>query len=158
MATNAAAALNTTGLSAREAAMLEDTDVLGHIRSVNERINRDAIAEGWEFWTTVSEDIAGEYANVYEYEHSGAADSVSDFHKELYGRRPSGMNYSSMRLEELEAIIKELAEEAKREAEYDYPEYEPVVEVDWSEVNAQHLRDLEEDRLWDIQDSLNGVR
>ena len=77
MATNAAA-LNTTGLSAREAAMLEDTDVLGHIRSINERINRDAIAEGWQFWTTVSEDIASEYANVYEYEHSGAVDSAPD--------------------------------------------------------------------------------
>jgi len=152
------AAFNTTNLSAREAAMVEDTDVLGHIRSINERINREAREEGWAFWTTVSEDVASEYANVYEYEHSGAADSFSDFYKESYGFRPRGMNYSEIRLEELEAMISELVEEAKREAEYDYPEYEPVVEADWSEVYAEEMRDLEEDRLWDIQDSLNGVR
>lgn len=157
MATNATA-LNTTNLSAREAAMLEDANVLAHIRSINERINREAREEGWSFWTTVSEDVASEYANVYEYEHSGAADSFSDFYKESYGFRPRGMNYSEIRLEELEAMISELVEEAKREAEYDYPEYEPVVEADWSEVYAEEMRDLEEDRLWDIQDSLNGVR
>ena len=52
-------------LTHTELEYLANTDVLGYIQAQNAKRNAQAVAEGWDFWTNMSEDLAEEYANVY---------------------------------------------------------------------------------------------
>ncbi len=95
-------------LTNAETDMVADTDVLGHIRRQNDKRNAQASAEGWEWWTSLSETLADRYSNVYQLEHSMAVSSYSDIHKEIYGVRPRGMGISDMTLSELDEAMEEL--------------------------------------------------
>ena len=90
--------------TARELELLGNTNVLGYIQAENVKRNAQAVVEGWEFWTNMSEDLAEEYANVYELELRFARGTYSDVFKEWSGIRPHS-NYSRMSLEELEGEI-----------------------------------------------------
>ncbi len=102
-------------LSARELSLLNNTDVLGYIQAQNAARNVQAKAEGWEFWTLMAEEIASDYANVYEMELSFARSAYSDTHKECFGRR----SYVSdeLTLEQVEAEVSRVAKWAAEEYE-----------------------------------------
>ena len=100
----------TTEFSAREIALIADTDVLAHIRARNVELNKQAAEEGWEFWTLHCEDSASEYANVYEYLKEGAIGFHSDVFKDINGFRPRHINCPEATLEEIEALNAELSE------------------------------------------------
>ena len=94
-------------LTAREAALLENTDVLGYIQAQNVARNAQAKAEGWDFWTLMSEDLAEEYANVYEMELCFARSAYSDTHKSWVGVRSSVSE--ELTLEQVEAEVAKLS-------------------------------------------------
>ena len=94
-------------LNAREAALLENTDVLGYIQAQNVARNVQAKAEGWDFWTLMSEDLAEEYANVYEMELCFARSAYSDTHKSWAGVRSSVSE--ELTLEQVEAEVAKMA-------------------------------------------------
>ena len=100
-------------LSLREQALLSNTDVLGYIQAKNAERNAQAKAEGWEFWTNMSEELASEFANAYELELSFARAAYSDTHKDWAGCR----SYVSeeLTLEQVEAEVSKLAEWAEQE-------------------------------------------
>ena len=100
-------------LSTREAGLLSNTDVLGYIQAQNARVNAQAKAEGWSFWTLMSEELASEFTNVYELELSFARGSYRDAHKEAWGIK--GYTNPGHTLEQVEAEIEELAEMAAEE-------------------------------------------
>ena len=107
-------------LSTREAGLLSNTDVLGYIQTQNARVNAQAKAEGWSFWTLMSEELASEFTNAYELELSFARGSYRDAHKEAWGIK--GYTNPGHTLEQVEAEIEELsvmaAEEYKAEQEW----------------------------------------
>jgi len=107
-------------LSTREAGLLSNTDVLGYIQAQNAARDAQAKAEGWEFWTNMSEDLASEFANVYELELSFARGTYADFHKDWCGRK--GYVSSELTLEQVEAEVARMAgwveEEWKAEQEW----------------------------------------
>jgi len=72
-----------------ELGLLSNTDVLGYIRAQNAARNAQAVAEGWQFWTLMAEELAEEHANVYELELRFARGTYSDVYKEWCGCRPS---------------------------------------------------------------------
>jgi hypothetical protein len=76
-------------LTSRELSLKSNTDVLGYIQAANERVNTQAVAEGWSFWTLMAESLAEEVANVYELELRFARGTYSDVFKEWCGCRPS---------------------------------------------------------------------
>jgi hypothetical protein len=76
-------------LTSRELSLKSNTDVLGYIQAANERVNTQAVAEGWSFWTLMAESLAEEVANVYELELRFARGTYSDVYKEWCGCRPS---------------------------------------------------------------------
>ena len=84
----------TTKFSTREVALIANTEVLAHIRSRNGELNKQAVEEGWEFWTLHGEDSADEYSNVYEYLKEGAIAFHSDAFKDINGFRPRHINYT----------------------------------------------------------------
>jgi hypothetical protein len=90
-------------LTSREAGLLSNTDVLGYIRAENARVNAQAKAEGWTFWTLMAEGLADEVANAYELELMFAQGAYSDVHKEWCGVR--SQHCSRMTLVELEGEI-----------------------------------------------------
>jgi hypothetical protein len=90
-------------LTSRELSLKSNTDVLGYIQAANERVNTQAVAEGWSFWTLMAEELAEEVANVYELELRFAQGTYSDVYKEWCGCRPS-IN-RELTLVELEAEI-----------------------------------------------------
>ena len=100
-------------LSPREAGLLSNTDVLGYIQARNAERNAQAVAEGWEFWTLMSESLADEYANVYELELCFARSAYSDTYKDWAGCRSSVSE--ELTLEEVEAEVAKLAEWAAEE-------------------------------------------
>ena len=100
-------------LSARELSLLSNTDVLGHIRAQNTKRNAQAKAEGWEFWTNISEEIASDFTNVYELELSFARGTYADVYKDWCGIKGRVSEY--LTLEQVEAEIAELAEWAAEE-------------------------------------------
>ena len=115
-------------LSARENSLLSNTDVLGYIQAKNAERNAQAKAEGWEFWTLMAEELAEEYANVYELELSFARGTYSDVHKDWCGRK----SYVSeeLTLEQVEAeveIISELAN-AEYQAELQWRAEQEIIE------------------------------
>ena len=95
-------------LTNEETDMVADTDVLGHIRRVNDKRNAQATAEGWEWWTCIAESLADTYSNVYQLEYALAQSTYSDVHKEVYGCRPSG-TLSHMTLFDLRVGIEDMS-------------------------------------------------
>ena len=93
-----------TTLTPRESSLLSNTDVLGYIRAENAKVDAQAKAEGWQFWTLMAESLAEEVANVYELELRFAQGTYSDVFKDWAGCRPHS-NYSRMTLVELEGEI-----------------------------------------------------
>ena len=102
-------------LSIREAGLLSNTDVLGYIQAQNAKRNAQAKAEGWEFWTNMAEEIASEFANVYELELSFARGTYADAYKDWCGIKGRVSEY--LTLEEVEAEIAEISEWAAEEYE-----------------------------------------
>ena len=107
-------------LSARELSLLSNTDVLGYIQAQNAARDAQAKAEGWEFWTNMAEELASEFANVYELELSFARGTYADFHKDWCGRK--GYVSDELSLEQVEAEVARMAgwaeEEWKAEQEW----------------------------------------
>ena len=93
-------------LTNEETDMVADTDVLGHIRRVNDKRNAQAKEEGWEWWTCLAESLADVYSNVYQLEYALAQSTYSDVHKEVYGCRPSGTT-TDMTLFDLHVAIED---------------------------------------------------
>ena len=102
-------------LSARELSLLSNTDVLGYIQAQNAKRDAHAKAEGWEFWTNMSEEIASDFANVYELELSFARGTYADAYKDWCGIKGRVSEY--LTLEEVEAEIAEISEWAAEEYE-----------------------------------------
>ena len=98
-------------LSNREQSLLSNTDVLGYIQAQNAEINAQAKAEGWEFWTLMAEEIASDYANVYELELSFARGTYADVHKDAWGFK--GYVSDELTLEQVEAEVAKMAAEAE---------------------------------------------
>ena len=117
-------------LSSRELGLLSNTDVLGYIQAQNARVNAQAKAEGWTFWTLMSEELASEFTNAYELELSFARGTYSDAHKEAWGIK--GYTNPGHTLEQVEAEIEELAEMAAEEYK---------AEQEWLEEQKQMERD-----------------
>jgi hypothetical protein len=121
--------------TARELSLLSTTDVLGYILAQNAARNAQAVAEGWEFWTTmpVRLDFVAEFKNAYELEHRYACGTYSDVFKDAYFHRPH-IDMSGWTLSEIEAKIEEICEserhaeelETEWEAELDRMEREEV--------------------------------
>ena len=148
--------------SARELALIADTNVLGYIRARRAELDAQAKAEGWLFWAGPCDSLADDYANVYEYLHCGACGEYSDYYKELYGIRPRWVRTSEMRLDALEALIAELERwtEAElgrqREDEEAYAAQVAAMQAEMEEQQA--LQDWEngDGMLFAIQDRLSG--
>ena len=85
--------------------MINDKDVLGHIRKKNEA--RRAAWNGKGMLFTIPEDLADRYHNVYEYEFEMAFATYSDLFKEVHGRRPRTYPMD-WHLSDIEAAIDEL--------------------------------------------------
>ncbi len=102
-------------LTTRELGLLGNTDVLGYIRAQNAARDAQAVAEGWQFWTNMSEDLAEEYANVYELELRSARDAYCEWHKDVWGCKR--MPHEDMTLEEVWAANVRMAQEAKEQWE-----------------------------------------
>jgi len=100
-------------LTTRELNLLSNTDVLGYIQAQNAERNAQAVAEGWEFWTNMSEDLAGEYANVYELELRSARDAYYEWHKDVWGCKR--MPAEDMTLEEVWAANARMAQDAEEQ-------------------------------------------
>ena len=100
-------------LSSRELGLLSNTDVLGYIQAQNARVNAQAKAEGWEFWTLMSEELASEFSNAYELELSFARGTYADAHKDAWGIK--GYTNPEHTLEQVEAEVEELSEMAAEE-------------------------------------------
>mgnify|MGYP001198930247 CR=1 FL=1 len=107
-------------LSSRELGLLSNTDVLGYIQAQNAARDAQAKAEGWEFWTNMAEELAEDYANVYEMELEFARSAYSDAYKDWCGCRSSVSE--ELTLEQVEAEVARLAgwaeEEWKAEQEW----------------------------------------
>ena len=99
-------------LSARELALLSNTDVLGYIQTENAKREAQAKAEGWDVWSLTCESFADKFTNVYELELMFARSMFSDVYKSARYSRPR-FDYSDLTLAELEAEIDELQAEAE---------------------------------------------
>ena len=98
-------------LSSRELGLLSNTDVLGYIQAKNAERNAQAKAEGWTFWTNMAEEIASDFANVYELELSFARGTYADVHKDAWGFK--GYVSDELTLEQVEAEVAKMAAEAE---------------------------------------------
>ena len=102
-------------LSARELALLANTDVLGYIQAQNAARDAQAKAEGWTFWTNMAEEIASEFANAYELELSFARGAYADAYKDWCGIK--GYVSDHLTLEQVEAEVAQLSTWANEEYE-----------------------------------------
>ena len=102
-------------LTHTELEYLANTDVLGYIQAQNAKRNAQAVAEGWDFWTNMSEDLAEEYANVYELELDSARDAYCEWHKDVWGCKR--MPHGDMTLADVWAENVRMARTAKEEWE-----------------------------------------
>lgn len=91
-------------LTNEEIEMQNNTDVLNHIREQNAAYEAECKANGSTFYMLVSERVADDYANVYEYEKSMAYNCYSDFHKDRYGYRPR-LDWHNMTLRQIEQLL-----------------------------------------------------
>ena len=107
-------------LTIRELGLLSNTVVLGYIQAQNAARNAQGKAEGWQFWTLMSEDLADEYSNVYELELMFARCAYSDTHKDWAGCRSSVSDELTLEQveEEIEKMSEWAAEEYKAEQEW----------------------------------------
>ena len=157
--------MHTPSLSARELALVADTDVIGHIRRENAQRQAmwDAVAmtpQPGLICMMVAESVADRAVNVYEYERDMELGTYSDVHKEFYGFRPRH-DFSTWTLEDFEWANKELFEEAEWEAEKAYWAEEEKREAAEAEeyrlIAVQAARDHREDQEYAEQDRLSGV-
>ncbi len=119
-------------LTTRELGLLGNTDVLGYIQAQNVKRNAQAVAESWDFWTNMSEDLAEEYANVYELELSSARDEYCEWHKDVWGCKR--MPHGDMTLEEVWAANVRMAQTAKEQWEAEAAEIAELERQDRDEV------------------------
>lgn len=154
--------------TAQEKALLSNTDVLGYIRAENTRVNTQAKSEGWDFWTTIPESMANEYANVYELEHCYAVGTFSDMYKDVWGVRPR-WSFNKKTLSQLQEEIADLCASAEREAiedarwEVQEREYAELCAIENDREEARLVEKAQRaaesakiDMLFSIQDSLMG--
>ena len=140
-------------LTTREQALLSNTDVLGYIQAKNAERNAQAKAEGWEFWTLMSESLADEYANVYEMELCFARSSYSDVHKDWAGCRSSVSE--ELTLEQVEAEVAKLAEwaEAEWKAEQEWRAEQEKLERDEIALGVVEPTEDVELEEWEIYEA-----
>ena len=119
-------------LTAQELALLANTDVLGYIQAKNAERNAQAVAEGWDFWTNMSEDLAEEHANVSELELCSARDAYCEWHKDVWGCKR--MPREDMTLEEVWAENVRMAQAAKEQWEAEAAEIAELERQDREEV------------------------
>jgi hypothetical protein len=140
-------------LTPREISLLSNTDVLGYIQAENEKVNTQAVAEGWQFWTLMAESLAEEVANVYELEIRFAQGTYSDVYKEWCGCRPS-IN-RELTLVELEAEISWLSRSIEQSIIDEQRWQEEQDKLDREEI-AMGTREPEEDTAleqWEIYEA-----
>ena len=132
-------------LSSRELSLLSNTDVLGYIQAENAARNAQAKAEGWEFWTTIAEEIASEFANVYELELSFAQGMYSDIYKDLTGIK--GYVSDELTLEQVLAAVEELSRDLSADmlAEDTREEY-------WADLDEKETAQVEEEE-WEVYET-----
>jgi len=85
-----------------------------HIEQTNAKHIARAESEGWTFYTTTVSDPA-HWARVgiftiEQYERDALISYISDAHKDAYGFRPRGYNYSDWTVTQLEAEADRLGE------------------------------------------------
>ena len=119
-------------LTDRELSLKSNTDVLDYIQAANERVNTQAVAEGWSFWTLMAEELAEEVANVYELELRFARGTYSDVYKEWCGCRPSiNLELTLSKLEEeISWMSRSIDESIKQDREWE------------AEMDRQHREDI----------------
>ena len=120
-------------LTVRENSLLSNTDVLGHIQAENAKVNAQAKAEGWQFWTLMAESLAEEVANVYELELRFAQGTYSDVYKDWAGCRPHS-NYGRMTLTELEGEIAWMSRSIEASIEREEEEVKEMDRMEREEV------------------------
>jgi hypothetical protein len=140
--------------TAREEALLTNTDVLGYIQAQNAERNAQAVAEGWQFWTLMAESLADEHANAYELEHRLAWGTYSDVYKEAYFSRPH-IDLSSWTLSEIEASIEQICESEQRAAEMEAEWQAEQEKLDREEITLGLAEPTEEVELeeWEIYEA-----
>ena len=115
-----------------------------HLEASNAKIVTRAETEGWTFYTTTVTDPAhwarvGVF-NIAEYERQDLISYISDAHKDAYGFRPRGYNYSEWSISQLEAEADRLSDavtDAIREREFT-----EAREVEALEVKIADLIDM----------------
>ncbi len=140
-------------LTSHELSLKSNTDVLGYIQAANERVNTQAVAEGWSFWTLMAEELAEEVANVYELELRFAQGTYSDVYKEWCGCRPS-INLE-LTLSELEEEIIWLSRSIEQSIIDEQRWQEEQDKLDREEI-AMGTREPEEDTAleqWEIYEA-----
>ena len=131
--------------SARELSLISNTNVLGYIQAQNAARNAQAKAEGWEFWTNMAEEIASEFANVYELELSFAQGTYADIYKDLTGIK--GYVSDKLTLEQVEKAIEELYKDLSADmlAEDTREEY-------WADLDEEESAQVEEEE-WEVYET-----
>lgn len=121
-------------LTPRELSLLSNTDVLGYVQASNAKRNAQAVAEGWQMWTTIPEspEYLADFANCYELELRGARGTYYDMHREIHCYRPSFASYEHLTLVELEDLMEEMAQKANRMAE---------LEAKWAAEEEERYRE-----------------
>ena len=164
--------MTTPSLSARELALVADTDVIGHIRRGNaQRQARMDATEGL-ICMMVAEGVADRAVNVYEYERDMELGTYSDVHKEFCGFRPR-QDFSQWTLEDFERANKDLFKEVSRisETQADNADDLEAEKAYWAEeedrmakaeeyyrdVARLEARGLREEQEYTAQDTLSGV-
>ena len=164
--------MTTPSLSARELALVADTDVIGHIRRGNaQRQARMDATEGL-ICMMVAEGVADRAVNVYEYERDMELGTYSDVHKEFCGFRPR-QDFSQWTLEDFERANKDLFKETSRmiETQADNADDLEAEKAYWAEeedrmakaeeyyrdVARLEAQDLREEQEYTAQDTLSGV-
>ena len=164
--------MTTPSLSARELALVADTDVIGHIRRGNaQRQARMDATEGL-ICMMVAEGVADRAVNVYEYERDMELGTYSDVHKEFCGFRPR-QDFSQWTLEDFERANKDLFKEVSRisETQADNADDLEAEKAYWAEEEdrmakaEEYYRDvarleaqgLREEQEYTAQDTLSGV-
>ena len=140
-------------LSARENSLLENTDVLGYIQARNAERNAQALAEGWQFWTNMSEAIASDYANVYELELEFARGSYADAHKDWCGCKSYAPR--SLTLEQLEEEVAKFSEWAAEEYQAEQAWQAEQDRLDREEIALGLAEPTEDTKLepWEIYEA-----
>jgi len=164
--------LHTPSLSARELALVADTDVIGHIRRENAQQQARMDATEGLICMMVAESVADRAVNVYEYERDMELGTYSDVHKEFCGFRPR-QDFSQWTLEDFERANKDLFKEVSRisETQADNADDLEAEKAYWAEEEGRmakaeeyyrdvarlEAQDLREEQEYTAQDTLSGV-